>query len=679
MDARGSRHYKNSMTTYPLCSETGCRGERIHPFGTCIRHLSGADQETYAQLLRRGDRALVMSSVDVDATFVHGWIDRISTQNDDGTKVVPVDVLVQDSTLVDGLRFEKVLFHRSVNLTGLKAHGVQIIGGSIAGQLTLDYAVLEDELSLQDGLRLSDLSLFGCEARHFGLLKSTVGGKLEARELKAKTGTIIRDVKIMGPAYFREAQLCDPGQSVNISAEFEELADFSKCKFLGETQLGGDGDVAPSEFKSEAKFDGAQFGSESFGALMMTEVLFEGFASFKNVESFGAVSFKQTKFQRAAEFSNLEVKNAPFNRGRDMRDHPLTSRYPPSQFSMLRTHFESSVSLGVNIEGAASIEDITYSGVAQNFSVCASDKVRLNRVSLESFNVLTLSSGKIVTIDQVQMHGGGELRVTSPELKLTNFTCARPVTASSSVSQTQAASSKLTTLAGTNCDALTLSGFDYGETKFLRATKLDSLIVSGEFTLRSTGGFWRAKRALLVEEAAARVSNCSPCSRDYWNRLATTSRISNDPPPELRHLAAVYRALRKGREDQKDEPGSADFYYGEMEMRRRSSPWSVERLILTLYWLVSGYGLRAWRAVIALALVIIVAATSLSRVPLRVHDPYPASFCSRLLFSAQSGLSLSGGANLYSPATQVVQLILRIVVPSLIALAVLAVRARVKR
>jgi hypothetical protein len=37
-----------------------------------------------------------------------------------------------------------------------------------------------------------------------------------------------------------------------------------------------------------------------------------------------------------------------------------------------------------------------------------------------------------------------------------------------------------------------------------------------------------------------------------------------------RQIAGLYRALRKGREDIKDEPGAADFYSGEMEMRRRA-------------------------------------------------------------------------------------------------------------
>jgi hypothetical protein len=57
-------------------------------------------------------------------------------------------------------------------------------------------------------------------------------------------------------------------------------------------------------------------------------------------------------------------------------------------------------------------------------------------------------------------------------------------------------------------------------------------------------------------------------------------------------IAGIYRQLRKSREDSKDEPGANDFYYGEMEMRRRSGPLA-ERSILRLYWLVSRYGLRA--------------------------------------------------------------------------------------
>jgi hypothetical protein len=67
------------------------------------------------------------------------------------------------------------------------------------------------------------------------------------------------------------------------------------------------------------------------------------------------------------------------------------------------------------------------------------------------------------------------------------------------------------------------------------------------------------------------------------------------------------------------------FYYGEMEMRRHAhrgrtagaSRGRVERAVLTGYWLVSGYGLRAWRALAALAVVLVTFAGLL------VWDGYP--------------------------------------------------------
>ncbi|WP_327249197.1 hypothetical protein [Streptomyces sp. NBC_01320] len=59
----------------------------------------------------------------------------------------------------------------------------------------------------------------------------------------------------------------------------------------------------------------------------------------------------------------------------------------------------------------------------------------------------------------------------------------------------------------------------------------------------------------------------------------------------------MYRAIRKSYEDSRNEPGTADFYYGEIEMRRADTgtDWA-ERGLLNEYWAVSGYGLRATRA-----------------------------------------------------------------------------------
>ncbi|GAB3106887.1 hypothetical protein GCM10027160_02980 [Streptomyces calidiresistens] len=67
--------------------------------------------------------------------------------------------------------------------------------------------------------------------------------------------------------------------------------------------------------------------------------------------------------------------------------------------------------------------------------------------------------------------------------------------------------------------------------------------------------------------------------------------------PNPRALAALYRQLRKSLEDRRAEPDAADFYYGEMEMRRHDPTRPpAERALITAYWALSGYGLRASRA-----------------------------------------------------------------------------------
>ncbi len=161
---------------------------------------------------------------------------------------------------------------------------------------------------------------------------------------------------------------------------------------------------------------------------------------------------------------------------------------------------------------------------------------------------------------------------------------------------------------------LTLSGIDLRDCTFGVEDGLDELWIVNVTLLRSAHddgdveswwvprGLRARRRVLAAEELAVRRAGKDASKPEAARRLPPVAA------PSARDVAAIYQALRKGLEDRKDEPGAADFYYGEMEMRRRAAePWSVERSILTLYWLVSGYGLRAWRAVAALVMVVVVA------------------------------------------------------------------------
>ena len=654
-------------TFYNGCLERSCEGERIQGFRNCIVHLSPEEEQQYVDNIKAG-QALVFSSVDVDMHLVQSWIDRTTVAGPERTKTLPSSLLMQDSRMVGDLLLQHLHIAGMVNLTGLTADGIRMFGVTIDHEFRMEEANLKNELTFADNCRIQDLRLYGSKASHFELSRgSIVDGSLDARRLTVANTHL--DAEVHGDASFVDASLSAPEQVCTISADFKSSADFSGCNFLGETHFGGQPNLPATKFRREARFDGAQFGSEAFGLLNITDCIFEGSASFRGVRCYGSVRSDDTKFERSADLSNLVIGKAPSTRDMDGLGDPR------AEFALRRAQFGSSLSLQVTVDGYALIDGINYAGVADTFEILATHKIWLNRIRFDSFNVLGLDAAEL-NVNLAEMTGGGELRIKSSVFELTNFTCGRPVQASDGRGVYGMTTCKLVSLAGTNCDGLTLSGFDYTRAKFLGATKLDELIIGGEFTLSRTRP-WRTRRSLLAEEISLRASTSS---RQYWSEFEIFDLTYGTPQTTMRQLAAAYRALRKGREDQKDEPGSADFYYGEMEMRRLASArLSVERVILTLYWFISGYGLRAWRTLSVLALILVGSACLLRFFPLWACESGPPNFWRALLFTGQSGLSLAGSADQYSSTAQWIQLVLRIAVPALIALSVLAVRARVKR
>jgi hypothetical protein len=118
---------------------------------------------------------------------------------------------------------------------------------------------------------------------------------------------------------------------------------------------------------------------------------------------------------------------------------------------------------------------------------------------------------------------------------------------------------------------------------------------------------WRwSRRQSIAEERTWRAT-----TRKHAGWQTSRSGQAGEVRPE--RLAGLYRQLRKAQEDAKNEPGAADFYYGEMEMRRhaRTTP-TAERAIVWLYWLISGYGLRALRSLAALVILSVIVTTALT-------------------------------------------------------------------
>jgi uncharacterized protein YjbI with pentapeptide repeats len=220
---------------------------------------------------------------------------------------------------------------------------------------------------------------------------------------------------------------------------------------------------------------------------------------------------------------------------------------------------------------------------------------------------------------------------------------------------------------------------------------------------------WVASRPGLRRQPGRRGQQVARMLRDARRRprrLALLRRLraahTEQRREEAREIANLYRALRKGREDNKDEPGAADFYYGEMELRRKARPPSVERLILGVYWLVSGYGLRAWRAItatlVALAVFAVLMVTvgfqhpassqparaamgpAIATTPVATTEAPETSFAGAVLYCARTAIGLTRTPQ---PALtrwgDGLQIAVRITVPVLLGLAVLSIRGRVRR
>jgi uncharacterized protein YjbI with pentapeptide repeats len=269
---------------------------------------------------------------------------------------------------------------------------------------------------------------------------------------------------------------------------------------------------------------------------------------------------------------------------------------------------------------------------------------------------------------------------------------------------------RLISIAGADVSGLTITNIDLRPCRFIRCHNLDKLKLEGEPPFAYPPANWRwTRRKTLAEEQHWRATRRERWSQSGWYPQACKPlSVVEEPPAVLQpiEISSLYRQLRKSREDAKDEPGAADFYYGEMEMRRHAARrWSVESVMLTAYWLVSGYALRAWRTFTTLAIMIAVAAVIFASIGFRAPEsprfsPIDVGQSGELLYERQhlrepSFLEQLPGAFGYAaevstsllrgpdrPVTvagEWTRAVLRFLGPTLLALALVSLRGRLKR
>ncbi|WP_410653082.1 pentapeptide repeat-containing protein [Amycolatopsis sp. cmx-4-54] len=449
---------------------------------------------------------------------------------------------------------------------------------------------------------------------------------------------------VLGDADFAEATM--------------ETVSFRRVEFTGHAMFDfanlNDALFEDVRFAGDAAFNQADFARDS----MLVNVEFGGIATFQEALFRNGVTFDEgTTFMGKAWFEKAGFHGYSYFGGATFRG---TAQFAGAKFADLVSF------RGANFGGAARFHGARFGGVVEFGGVSSAGEVDFQGAEFERVDLLGPISARklilesavfrrnlIVETDAVEVdctravfEEGVSLRVSRARVK---FDQVIPRKTSAIVSGATAA---VISLRETDVVDLMLTDISLSDCRFAGAHHLDKLRLEGICTF----GSYR-RRQVLAEELA-------------W-------RADRNVPVGPRRVADLYRQLRKAQEDSKNEPGAADFYYGEMEMRRhsRATPWS-ERVILHLYWLVSGYGLRA---LATLAVLIAVVSTSMW---LGGFKTTPA-FGDTLIYVAQSTVSLETKlASLpkdLTPLGEVLRLVTRVLGPLLLGLTLLAVRNRVKR
>lgn len=411
----------------------------------------------------------------------------------------------------------------------------------------------------------------------------------------------------IGNARFDQAEF--QGEIVFDSAKFDGSAWFAGATF------GGDAQFNQVEFGDEAHFEETHFG----GLASFEQTAFVGGAWFVRAELAGTAVFGGVKFSREASFFEARFSSIAWFGGAQFSGDTWFRRTVfRGDAVFLKAAFERTTAVGPLVcTGALHLSEAVF-GAPVTIEVAAHN-VHCRRTRWVSTAALRLRRTAVDLSDAVLEHPVSIAARSRPfttdgeEVPEVDLTSPRV---------------RVVSLRGVDAAHLVLTDIDLTDCRFAGAIHLDQLRMEGLYTLAAAPSGLRRRgirpvrwtpRRTLIEEHHWRASRFD--DTDGW-----TAPLEGEEVLEPAALAPVYRQLRKSFEDGKHEPGAADFYYGEMEMRRHADdiPWS-ERTLLTAYWALSGYGLRASRAFTWLMAAMATTVLALMLWGLPQHHPKPTS------------------------------------------------------
>lgn len=627
--------------TWPACiggEELACVGVQAGPDGQCWAHLTpDALRDALGALSPGKDLDLRGTALDWD--LLEQILDALRDPQDGRPRVGNGRFehanfsggKLSDGVLLNGVVFSGEVSFWNATFSGwIQFRGVKFEAGVAFNGAMFHESVVFENVNFRAGVGFAEAT-FADDVSFNG---TTFGAGASFERVK------FGDLAVFGGAVFG-------GDARFEFAKFTGFTDFAAAKFGGEArfsraEFGHYARFAGTFFERDAVFGGFLGGAKFRRDVDFEEVKFRGIADFEGVEFSGDATFSLAEFGKEARFIEARVGGA-FRVGPSMVGGVLNLS-------------------GVKVDGVVRIV------VAASLVGCA--------------------SGEFASRVWLSLEGG--------DLRLVDSVFARPATVESLSPSLGIAGMQgdpgvaLLSLRGTDAEHLTLVDVDLSRCVLSGLRRPELLRLDGRCAFaRVPRGFrlrwgwvpwrWTAREALFEEHLWRRSV---PGNGSGWAGHGPGEDEDGSPWGVVgpARLTVLYRQLRAALEDSRDAPGAADLYYGEMEMRRLASwRWS-ERWLLRAYWLVSGYGLRAWRALAMLTLFVLAAAVVLDSTGFAGRSP---GLAASMLYAAGSVVSLDVVVQ-HVPVVltewgEAARLLLRVGGPVLLGLAALALRGRVKR
>ncbi|TQE15643.1 pentapeptide repeat-containing protein [Streptomyces ipomoeae] len=500
----------------PATDPIGCPGIHVPSYTACLAHLDETDRDAYLASLTPGadiDHRGTPFTEELLAALLHALHDPTTR-----------------TACFGAARFEQAQFSGAARFKRAR----------FSGGARFELAEFSGVAQF-NGAQFSNLAHFGeaefSRTAEFAWVKFSGGAWFG--QAKFSAGGQFGDAQFFDTAYFPRTQFS--GDAWFSQARFSGAAQFQEAEFFGgavfeQAQFSGDGQFERTQFSRTAWFGGARFS--------------------------GAARFERAKFSDAAEFAGAQFTS--------------DALFGQAWFTVMSSFGLVVCAKGVDLSGAVFEAPVTLEIAAR--------QVRCERTRWESTATLRLRYAS-VNLDHAAL--SFPVAVTAhPVPFTTNAGAATAVQESSLAGHNDGV--RVVSVRGVDAAHLMLTDTDLSDCLFSGAFHLDQLRLEGRCTFaltpqglhfrRRIWPYWWSRRRTLAEEHHWRAHTSGqpipPVGQDpsprHWRTGPHHPNPDHTPDPE--DVAALYRQLRKAFEDGKNEPGAADFYYGEMEMRRHQPP-----------------------------------------------------------------------------------------------------------